>query len=276
MNTWTTTRRGFLKAGAVAAGTLALGTRGAFAADEAYGGFRMGAQSYSFRNFDYKGAIERLKQLGLNNIEYCSVHFPPVTGHENFPEVHGYIKESGVNPVCYGVESFSDNVEASRLKFEFGKAMGLELITANPMRNAFDSLEALTEEYGIGIAIHNHGPGADYDGVRDTLKAVEGRSPLIGACVDTGHVIRSGEKPHEVIRELGSRVLSLHLKDWIHGGEEQILGEGDLDLVEVAKALKEINFKGPLNLEFELSPEDPVPGMAKGLENWKQAVASIA
>lgn len=270
------TRRDFLRTGALAAGAMTLGGRMAFAADDAYGGFRMGAQSYSFRKFDYKGAIERLQQLGLKNMEFCSVHFPPAAGHEGFPEVQAYIKESGIVPVCYGVEGFSDNVEASRVKFDFAKALGIEVITANPMRNAFDSLEALTEEYGIAIAIHNHGPGADYDGVRDTLKAVEGRSARIGACVDTGHVIRSGEKPHEVIRELGSRVISLHLKDWVHGGEEQILGEGDMDLVEVAKALKEIKFTGPLNLEFELSEMDPVPGMAKGLENWKQAVASIA
>ena len=63
----------------------------------------------------------------------------------------------------------------------------------------------------------------------------------------------------------------MHLKDWIHGEEEQILGEGDMDLVEVAKALTELNFTGPVNLEYELFPENPVPGMAKGLENWDAA-----
>src|SRR5690606_5327985 len=122
---------------------------------------------------------------------------------------------------------FTKDEESSRVKFDFAKALGLEVLTANPMRNAFEALGVLCDEYDIKIAIHNHGPGALYDKVEDTAKAVEGLTSRIGACVDTGHVIRSGEKPHEVIRALGSRVISLHLKDWIHGGEEQILGEGD-------------------------------------------------
>jgi sugar phosphate isomerase/epimerase len=97
---------------------------------------------------------------------------------------------------------------------------------------------------------------------------------MIGACVDTGHVIRSAEKPHEVIEELGDRVHSLHLKDWIHGGKEQILGKGDMDLVAVARALKALNFAGPVMLEYEESPENPVPDMKEGLANWAKAVQS--
>jgi inosose dehydratase len=273
MADFTFSRRDFLRTSAVAAGALTLGSRAAFAADD-FGGFIMGSQSYSFRHFDYQGAVARLKELGLQNMEFCAAHFPPVVGHEGFPAVEAFIKDSGITAYSYGVENFSKDEEAARLKFEFGKKLGLKVLTANPARNSFDLLDKLTEEYGISIAIHNHGPGADYDGVKDTLRAVEGRNARIGACVDTGHVIRSGEKPHEVIRALGSRVLSLHLKDWIHGGEEQILGEGNIDLVEVARALREVKFSGPIMLEFELTPENPVPGMAKGLENWKKAIAA--
>src|SRR5690606_32252782 len=118
------------------------------------------------------------------------------------------------------------------------------------------------------------GPGARYDKVEDTLKAVRDHSPLIGACVDTGHSIRSGEKPHEVIRALGDRVISLHLKDWRHGGGETILGQGDLDLVETARALMAIAFTGPIVMEYEESPEDPVPDMREGMRNWQEAVAA--
>ena len=77
--------------------------------------------------------------------------------------------------------------------------------------------------------------------------------------------------PHEVIAALGERVHSLHLKDWKHGGAEQIVGEGDMDIVAVAKALKAINFKGPIMLEYENHEDDPVPHMKKGLENWQKA-----
>jgi hypothetical protein len=44
--------------------------------------------------------------------------------------------------------------------------------------------------------------------------------------------------------------------------------------VAVAKVLRKIKFTGPIMLEFELFEDDPVPGMIKGLENWKKAVAA--
>jgi sugar phosphate isomerase/epimerase len=149
--------------------------------------------------------------------------------------------------------------------------LGIEVLTVDPTPDAFDSLDRLTEAFGIRIGIHNHGPKARYDKVQDTLNAVKGHSPLIGACVDTGHVIRSGEQPDEVIRQLGARVISLHLKDWTSGGEEQILGRGDMDMAAVARELKALRFKGPVVMEYENSPENPVPEMKIGLENWWRA-----
>lgn len=236
-------------------------------------GFRMGCQSYSFRHFDYKGAIARLKELDLETMEFCAVHFPPAPDAEAFKEAHAYIQESGIQVPSYGVESFTGSEDANRVKFEFGQALGLELMTADPAPDSFENLDKLVQEFDIKIAIHNHGPGARYDKVADTIEAVEKWHTHIGACVDTGHVLRSKEHPHEVIRALGNRVHSLHLKDWKFDGEEQIAGEGDMDLVEVARALRAVNFSGPIMLEFELSPESPVGGMIKGLENWRKACA---
>ena len=234
---------------------------------------RLGAQSYSFRNFDFAGSIGCMEELALPLIEYCGVHFPADADDPGFPGVQSALKQAGLTVPCYGVEGFTGDAEANRKKFVFGKALGVEMLTADPTPEAFDSLDALCDESGIAIAIHNHGPGARYDKVADTLNAVKNRHPLIGACVDTGHSIRSGEAPHEVIERLGDRVHSVHLKDWQHGGEEQVIGEGDLDLLQVARALMAIGFAGPIIMEFELDPDGPVPGMRKGLENWRAAVA---
>lgn len=267
-------RRTFL-AGAAAATAATVMPRTVRAAAP-YGGHRMGCQSYSFRAFKFPEAMAELKKTGLKHVEIFSGHVPPAPDHADLPKAKQVLKDNGITPLSFGVEGFTKDEEASRVKFDFAKEMGIEVLTANPMKNAFKSLDKLTQEYGIAIAIHNHGPGARYDGVMDTLKAVEGMNPLIGACVDTGHVIRSGEKPHEVLDALGDRVISMHLKDWIHGEEEQILGEGDINLVEVAKVLKKIKFNGPLMLEFELQSNNPVPGIMKGLANWQKAIDSIS
>ncbi|MCX5757123.1 MAG: sugar phosphate isomerase/epimerase [Candidatus Hydrogenedentes bacterium] len=233
--------------------------------------FRTGAQSYSFRSFDFEGSIRCLKELGVPYIEYCSVHFPCDAADEGFAHVKQRLHAEGVQTLCFGVEGFGPDAAANRKKFELAKALGIEALSADPTPDSFDNLGKLTEEFGIKIAIHNHGPNARYDKVADTLNAVKGHSPLIGACVDTGHAVRSGEKPHEVIEQLGARVLSLHLKDWKFGGEEQILGEGDMDMVAVARALDALGFNGPVVMEYENSPENPVPEMKIGLDNWFKA-----
>mgnify|MGYP001286546958 CR=1 FL=1 len=236
---------------------------------------RLGAQSYSFRTYDLEGSIHCLQELGLPMMEYCSVHFPPDATHPNFAQVKERLQAAGIKASCFGVEGFGADMAANRKKFEFAQAMGVKVLTADPTPEAFDSLDMLCEEFQVKIAIHNHGPGARYDSVQDTVKAVEGRHPFVGACVDTGHVIRSGEAPHEVIQALGDRVHSVHLKDWKTGGEEQVIGEGDLDLLRVAKALKTIGFNGPIIMEYELDPDGPVPGMKKGMEHWRKAASMV-
>lgn len=238
----------------------------------------MGAQSYSFREFSFEDSIGCLKELGQDEMEFCAVHFKPDATAPNFTAIKEAIAQAGVRVRCFGVEGFSRDAAANRKKFEFARSLGVEVLTADPTPDSFDSLAALCDEFHIQIAIHNHGPGARYDKVADTLKAVEGRTPRIGACVDTGHVIRSGEKPEDVIRALGARVLSLHLKDWAQSvggpkGTETILGEGDLDMVAVAQALKAVAFDGPVMMEYEESPKNPVPDMRKGWENWLKAKA---
>ncbi len=230
----------------------------------------MGAQSYSFRHFDLEGAIGCLKQLGLQDMEFCGVHFPANREDPGFENVKRILAAHGVRVPVYGVVGFGGDASANRAKFEFAQALGIGVLSADPAPESFDSLEKLCEEFQVRIAIHNHGPGARYDKVADTLAAVQGRTPLIGACVDTGHSIRSGEKPHEVIQELGSRVLALHLKDWAAGGEEQRLGEGDMELAAVAHALRDIQYEGPIVMEYELEPENPVPGMQAGWNRWRE------
>lgn len=266
-------RREFLVSSTVAVPGIALAVKAAQAQE--VGGFTMGAQSYSFRKFDLEGSIKCLKELGLSEMEFCSAHFPPDAANRNFSKVKATIQAAGIKVPCFGVEGFGGDAAANRKKFEFAKALGVQVLTADPAPESFANLEKLCEEFKVKIAIHNHGPGARYDKVKDTLKAVQGLSPLIGACVDTGHAICSGEKPHDIIKQLGPRVISLHLKDWVTGGQEKILGEGDMDLVAVAKALREIKFAGPIMMEYEESPDNPVPDMRKGWDNWRKAVASL-
>ena len=242
----------------------------------------MGAQSYSFRKFSFEDSIACLKDLGLNTMEFCAVHFPPDADDENFAHVKATVEAAGVDVACFGVEGFSADDAANRKKFEFAKALGIQVLTADPAPDSFDSLDALCAEFGVKIGIHNHGPGALFDKSDDTLNAVKDHDKRIGACVDTGHYIRSDENPVDVIRKLGDRVFALHIKDDTHKGDKGshnvVIGQANLDVVGVFKALKDIKFPadGSISLEYESNPDNPIEDMKDCLAVARESIAKAA
>ena len=262
------TRRSVLAGAAALAATAPLqGLRAAASP------WRLGAQSYSFRRFSVPEAIARLKALGLRQMEFYSGHFPPAAGDPKTREAKELIAREKIDVPAFGVVGFDADEQKSRAIFEFARDFGIRSLSADPAAESLDHLDRLTEEFGVLIAIHNHGPGHRYATLDDLRGALEGRSRRIGVCLDTGHALRSAQKPEDMARALGERVHSVHLKDWVVGGDEQVLGEGDLDLEAVASALRDIGFSGPLSLEYELQPGDPVAGMRRGLTNWRRALA---
>lgn len=246
-----------------------------------YGGFPMGTQSYSLRKFKVLEAIRHIQGMGLHYVEFYPGHYPLNSNEQQMASLKKVLKAAEISVTAHGVNGFSKNHEANRRVFEFAKRAGIRNITANPRPDSFDSLDKLCAEYKIRIAIHNHGPGALYDKISDVQKAVKGRHPLIGACVDTGHFIRSKEDPVKAVRELGKRVFALHVKD-----EEKrqrvsrnvIIGSGHLDLVGLFKTLKQIKFPadGSVSLEYEANPDNPIEDMKECLEAARAAIKKIA
>ena len=251
----------------------------------------MAVQAYTFRHYTLFEAIDMAAAMGLKYIEaYPGQRFRPdqdITfshdiGAQERQALKAHLDDSGVRLIAYGVVGlgpgqvpFTGDEAFARKVFDFAADMGVDIISAYPDPTSFDLLDKLVAEYGIRIGIHNSGPVSHYSRTEDTLGFLENRHRYIGACVDTGIRIQVGEAPHESIRALGRRVISVHLKDWRHEGEEQIVGEGDMDLKKTATALDEIGFDGPIILELELDPEDPLPGATQGLRNWRAALAEL-
>src|SRR5262249_11327097 len=110
--------------------------------------------------------------------------------------------------------------------------------------------------------------------------------PLIGSCLDTGHLIRAeilGKKldPAEEIRKMGSRNFGIHLKDNDNAKEQAgardgsanvVFGKGPLDVTGVLRALKAVHFKGYIAIEYEANPKDPSADMRACVDAFKQAL----
>jgi sugar phosphate isomerase/epimerase len=279
-------RRAFLGAtAATAAGLLAGGA--ASAADD-FAGFNVGVQSYTFREFDLEQMLKKTKDLGLTKAEFYSKHIPPESTPEKLKAILALCKEYGVTPVGFGVSNFGKDHDKNKKLFEFGKAVGVKYLSASPSMDAFDSLDKLCDEYKIEIAIHPHGPvgGKNRDpwwSAEIILKAVKDHNKLIGACLDTGHLIRMaqlGEKldPAEQIKVMGARNFAMHLKDHDNKTKTDVpFGDpaGVLDVPAVLKALKEVKFTGTINIEYEAHPADPSPDVKKCVAFVKESATKV-
>jgi inosose dehydratase len=248
--------------------------------DSYYGGLPMGIQSYSLRKFNLTEALRHIEGLGLRYVEFYGEHFATTASAEKIAEMKKLLAKAKLKISAHGVNGFGKDHGANRKIFEFAKAAGIRNITADPAPDSFDSLEKLVDEFNIRIAIHNHGPGHRYDGLDTVQKAVKDRHELIGACIDTGHVIRSAEDPVKWVHELGPRVFALHIKDV---AEQQartrdvVIGTGHLDVEALFRGLKKIRFPadGSLSIEYESNPDNPVSDIAECLTVARAAIRKV-
>lgn len=281
MQTNTTTRREFLKSAAAGTALAACGplwnAAPAVADDDGYRGFKMGIQSYSLRGFKVAQALKATKELKLKFWETYPGHIAVGTLPKHIADQKELLAGEGVTLIAYGVVSFDSNEAKAREVFDFAKAMGIQSISANPKKDegTFKLLDKLVEEYAINIAIHNHGPKADYDKIDDVVNAVKDHHPRIGACVDTGHYLRSGENPIEALERLKDRVFGVHLKDVKDTKVFKIVGEGDLDVLGCLKVLHKMQYKYCLALEYEENPSNPMPDLQVCMENVRKALAQL-
>ena len=247
-------------------------------AEDRFGGWPIGIQSYSLRNFNVDEAIRHMQGLGIHFVEFYSKHVPLNSTPEQLAKLGKKLDSAGIKMSSHGVNGFTDNHETNRKTFEFAKRAGLKNITANPQPNSFESLDKLVAEFDIRICIHNHGPGSSYDKIDEVVDAVKDHDPRIGACVDTGHFIRSGEDPVEAVKRLGNRVFALHIKDEEKQEKKShnvIIGDGFLDVTQLFKTLKAINFPadGSISLEYEANPNNPIDDIQQCLSVAEESIA---
>jgi sugar phosphate isomerase/epimerase len=148
-----------------------------------------------------------------------------------------------------------------------------------PARNVLPKLEKYVKEYNIEIAVHNHGPeDKNFPTPQSALKIVKEMDPRSGLCIDVGHTSRTGVDVVESIAEAGPRLLHMHVKDLAepHVKDSQVaVGEGKLPLPQIFLQLIKMKYCRSVNLEYEIHPDDPMPGMQKSFSYMRGLPASI-
>lgn len=273
-------RRRFVTLCAAATVAAPMFGQSAFSQD-AFGGWPVGIQSFSLRKYNLQEAVRHIKGLGIHFVEFYSKHVAINSTDQQLADLKKLLDQADVTMSSHGVNKFTKDHEKNRQVFEFAKRAGLKNITCNPTPDSFDSLDKLVAEYDIRVGIHNHGPGSSYDKISEVVDAVKDHDPRIGACVDTGHFIRSKEDPIEAVERLGKRVFGLHIKDEEKQEKKShnvIIGKGFLDVTKLFATLKEVGFPadGSISLEYEANPDNPIDDIQQCLVVAKEAIKKAA
>jgi sugar phosphate isomerase/epimerase len=243
------------------------------------GGFAVGCQAYTFKNFSAMEAIEKTAQAGGKIIEFYpnqtlspeapGVKFNHNSSEEQIQQIKAHLTKHNVHAANYGVVSGKDEAEWRKI-FEFAKNMGMYAVTTEAVKD-MDTLEKLAKEFDLRVGIHQHPrrPNNPEYKVWDpnyVLSVIQNRDRRIGACADTGHWATSGVKPLDAIKLLRGRIVSLHMKERSEIGEASRdipFGAGVLQLKEILDELKAQNFAGNISIEYEANWDNSVPEVAQ-------------
>jgi len=251
-------------------------------------GWKIGSQAYTFRLFTLEETLGKLNELELKYVEL----YPgqkigaglgeETTNHnasaETIQKLKQLLESKGIQAVCYGVVSGKDEGEWRKI-FEFARELGIGTITSEPAYNQLDMIEKLCEEFKIQLAIHNHPLPSSYWHPQIIATLMKDRSPLMGACADIGHWVRSGLDPLKCLQLLEGRVLSFHIKDMNEFGVREAhdipWGTGYSNISAVMHEMKKQNFKGVYSIEYEHNWENNVPEIRESLDYFYRVAAAL-
>jgi len=222
-----------------------------------------------------------MKQLNVSDLNVKDVkdHLPSDAEQEAIA-LKDYTA-AGIKLHAAGAIYFRSGEDADiRSKFEYCKRAGISVIVAgDPTPETLPRIEKFVKEYDIRIAIHNHGPEDKlWPSPLDVLKSIKNTDSRIGCCIDVGHAARAGTDVVQAIHEVGPRLFDVHMKDLtdFKNKESQVtVGDGIMPVREIFKALIATEYKGFVDLEYEIFPDNPLPGVMSSFAYMRGVIAGM-
>jgi len=155
------------------------------------------------------------------------------------------ISESAANADV--IAELMDYARDARVPYVVGWASSEneEMIRAN-----LERLLPLAEERGICLLIKTSGIYADTARLRALLESYA--SDYLGTLWDMHHPYRDfGESADTTIKNLGTYVKHVHLRDSDDKDTYNLIGEGNLPVADMMRALSSINYDGFISLEWK-------------------------
>jgi sugar phosphate isomerase/epimerase len=240
---------------------------------------RLGIQTYGFRNFPmHAQVIEMSKACEVDKIELCATHFDPAKD-DGAAVLEGYAKGGIAVTAFFAFTAFGEDERTDRSVFEFAKLAKLPSVVGDLAPAKLAQADKLATEYGVNIAVHNHGRHHHYGSIEALQELFSMVSPSLGLCLDTAWALDSGIDPLEFAQRFRERLYGIHIKDFVFdsAGEprEVVVGTGDLDLDGINRYVIDTNFDGFYTLEYEGDADNPVPVTKECVEAIRASWARI-
>jgi len=234
---------------------------------------KIGVQTWTLRNLNFDQVVDFCVKHKIKYLELIANHMDPKAPLEETRRKKEILDKNGLVAYSFGVAGTSLDKEDNRKLFEFAKFMGMKLIIVEPGDfKIFDNLEQLAKEYDIKVAVHNHGITSTYGNPGTLKNLIKYRDSRIGSCLDVGWTASARLDPARVYRDFDGRVYDIHLKDKKVSSTPKgdkaadvFIGEGDANLKELFKVLKEKHYEGVLAIETDNDLKDPTEHIEKAL-----------
>lgn len=239
-------------------------------------------QSWCYRHFKaVPDFLAKLKETGVSATELCGVH-AKFDDASTYAETKKTFEQAGVKIVAIGVEGMSGDPARDKSRFEFCKALGVPNMSIHFAPELMDgnfaglkNVDALAEQFGIKVGIHNHG-GYDWLGTDRILRYIFDRTKHIGLHMDTAWAIDAKQDPCAWAELFKNRLRGIHLKDFLYSEKREpndvIIGTGILDLPKLVGILKANGFAGPIVIEYEKDEQNPVPALKECVAKLKALI----
>jgi sugar phosphate isomerase/epimerase len=246
------------------------------------GGFALGCQAWTFKEYSVLEAIQKTAEVGGKVIEFYSgqkfsaeqpdLKFDHNATDEMIATVKAQLEKYGIRAVNYGVVAIPKDEAGARKIFEFSKKFGLYGITTESV-DSIDTIEKLVKEYDIRVGFHDHqrqpkNPGYKMWDPNYVLSVVKDRDPRIGSCADVGHWVQSDLKPVDCLKILNGHIISVHLHDMNEMSpvaHDVPCGTGVSDVAGILDELKRQHFDGNISIEYEYHWTNSMPDVAQAV-----------
>lgn len=240
------------------------------------------------QGFTAEDFVRLASELGVDGVELLDYFWADKTTQPQ--QIVQLAKECSLDILSYAIDNDFVNADSAirhkmqdhvRREIDLAADVGAPVVrvfSGNAKQNIdFETgftwiVEGLSEaaEYAetkeIMLCLENHGTFAGTSAQIERILDEVG-SPALTATFDTGNFMLCMENPKEAINRLAKRVGHVHFKDFRYVDSDETkgvytglggtrvkgtaIGEGDVDLPYIVKALQEVGYQGSLVIEYE-------------------------